>query len=151
VNVAARTSAMLWIWSLGSLATGVDPITRARGCSRLSAVPCICIAGLSASSPSLFPATPLLLSPVDAPCPSVPPIARVAWRPCDEPGTLVERLVPPVPLRCAGLRCVRRRTHRAVCRSQAANATRPCTRVRARASERCSIPSQTSPTVIKKR
>jgi hypothetical protein len=68
----------------------------------------------------------------------------------DEPGTLVERLLPPVPLRCAGLRCVRRRTHRAVCRSRAANATRLCTRARARASERCRLPVQASPSVITK-
>lgn len=83
VKVAASTSAMLWIWSLGSLATGGDPITCAAGCSDPQAVPRVHPADLAASSPSLFPATPLLLSPVDAPCSLVPPTVRV-W--CD-PGT----------------------------------------------------------------
>jgi hypothetical protein len=81
VKVAARTSAMLWIWSLGSRATGGDPITRAGCCSGLSAVLGVCLADLLASSPSLFPATPLLLSPVDAPCSPVPSTARAWCRP----------------------------------------------------------------------
>ncbi|GAA0938884.1 hypothetical protein GCM10009559_32970 [Pseudonocardia zijingensis] len=71
VKVAARTSAMLWIWSLGSRATGAAPITRSAGRADL---PPVVLVDLPASSPSLYPATPLLLSPVGAPSLTVPPI-----------------------------------------------------------------------------
>jgi len=97
VNVAASTSAMLWIWSLGSRATGGDPITRAEDREGPSASLRICRAGLLASSPSLFPATPLLLSPVGAPCSPVPPIAWAGEGLGDETGALVRRRVPPFP------------------------------------------------------
>jgi hypothetical protein len=66
---------MLWIWSLGSRATGGDPITRTVGCGDPLTELRVYLADLPASTPSLFAATPLLLSPVDAPYSPVPPIA----------------------------------------------------------------------------
>jgi hypothetical protein len=134
VNVAARTSAMLWIWSLGSRAVGGEPITRAAGCSDPPAVSLAEV--LPASSPSLFPATPLLLSPVGAP---YSPCRRPPWAVAGPGATsrsARRRLVPPVPMRCAGFRCVSHQTHRAVCRSRAADATSSCTCTDARASYR---------------